>query len=333
MHPVAKSRSDQPANAPRVALASGHGPMRILVAGDLHTAGAPALAAALQRIREHQHLDAVLLLGDNFDGCGAQSSRDPQWRDFGPLLRVAIPIYPLLGNHDYGNPKHRFGMTFVCGSPDPQSELDVHAWIFPARNYVITTDFADIIMADTTPVALGAGQPILGSATSQQVEDFVARELARDTRRWKIVAGHHDVFHSGIMRHRDSEDPGDAMVRFARMMERGGADLYLSGHQHQLELLEDGPRNPVFLISGAAGDPKRPAILKRIDARSRFLAGREHKTSGFAILEIARDSLRLSFIDEDGRPLSPVFDYGNRLRDGRRLASARPATDATAGSD
>ena len=312
MHPIATGPHSDRVEAPHVHTTA----TRFLVAGDLHTSGGPALAAAIDRIRTHQHFDAILLLGDNFDGCGAESSADPQWQNFDALLRLGIPIYPLLGNHDYGNPKHRLGLTLVCGSPDPQSQLDlarkVPTWIFPARNYVITTAAADIVMADTTPVAVRADRSILGSATSEDVSDFVQHELQRKTGRWKIVAGHHDVFHSGIMRHRDSENPEDAMVRFARMMEGNGADLYLSGHQHQLELLTDGPRNPVFLISGAAGDPKRPELLKRVDPRSRFLAGRDRKTSGFAILEIGRDSLRVSFIDAGGQPLSPAFDVARR---------------------
>ena len=40
---------------------------------------------------------------------------------FGPLN---VPIYPILGNHDYGDPQDRGGRLWTCGSPDPQAELD-----------------------------------------------------------------------------------------------------------------------------------------------------------------------------------------------------------------
>ena len=107
----------------------GDGPLRFIVAGDagtgdahLHT-GVTALAAKM-------HIDAILLAGDNIYPCGVASVDDPGWRkvtkNFGD---AGVPIYPVLGNHDYGDPDG----DERCSGASPASEVkatgSVPRWI------------------------------------------------------------------------------------------------------------------------------------------------------------------------------------------------------------
>ena len=53
-------------------------------------------------------LDAIILPGDNIYPCGVKSVDDPRWSVLQPLIDLGLPLFPVLGNHDY------------CGSPDAQ---------------------------------------------------------------------------------------------------------------------------------------------------------------------------------------------------------------------
>src|SRR6185369_762082 len=91
-------------------------PLRFIVVGDAGT-GEPHLHGGIVRLTRQLRVDAILLVGDNVYPCGVESVDDPQWSkvtvNFGD---AGIPIYPILGNHDYGDPTpHRGGPETICG--------------------------------------------------------------------------------------------------------------------------------------------------------------------------------------------------------------------------
>jgi hypothetical protein len=83
-------------------------------------------------------------------------------------------------------------------------------------------------------------------------------------------------------------------------------DLYLSGHDHHLELI-DG--NPTMLISGAGSAPVPPLLAHR---KTRW-AG-EGRYRGFALVEFTATAMRVRFYDANGKATSATFNYAKKPR-------------------
>jgi tartrate-resistant acid phosphatase type 5 len=290
--------------------------LRLIVAGD---AGAThsILRAGMLRIQAQQPIDAVLLVGDNFYPCGILGLDDPQWtkitQHFGPLH---VPIYPILGNHDYGDPQVHDGKLSTCGPTDPDAELEeverFADWHFPARSYELHSQLVDIIMMDSQPIASGFTAPFRGSATATEDVQFLKQELERSTATWRIVVGHHTIYSSGV--HGRTNDSLRTNMRALLPMLDGshGADLYICGHDHDLELIgnESGAR-PWFLISGAGSalDAMRPRSLAEPPTifpvpLDPFL--------GFAVVDVTPARLSITFYDKLGSERGGPFTMQQR---------------------
>ena len=299
----------------RVTLPTTGDALRLIVVGDLHTHGAEKVARGIQRVNSETPADALLLVGDNFDPCGVTSIDDPQWQNMARHLSpIGLPMFPILGNHDYGNPKARMSMTVICGNPDTGAQIEaskrIPNWKFPARNYVISTPIADIVMVDTTPLAMNRSLPILGSGTATAIRDFTATQLAAARGKWRIVAGHHNMRYSGKQRWKSTATRRH-MKSFEELIAANGADLYVCGHQHQLELIVPD-KGPAMLISGAAWRPKEDdALTSEIDDESHFLSNRV----GFATLDLDRTSFRVTFYDGAGNPMERPVSFDRKTHD------------------
>ena len=250
---------------------------------DAETSGPPVkmerLRAALERMGT---LDGILLLGDNFYPCGLETSDD--WRIMEPLARLGVPLYPILGNHDYG-----------CSSThDPCAQIDPgppgaalrEQWRFPAMNYGVTWDgIGTIAFVDTQPLARGYLPP--GDAAR-----FVAGVFEEAPAPWRIVAGHHVFYSSGP---HGSVAEARALRRLRRIVgpaEDDGVILFVSGHDHHLELIRRG--ESVFVISGSGSKVRNVAIERARGSLFRAV------THGFVLLELTEGEAVLQAFDMEG---------------------------------
>jgi len=309
-----------------LAIAASHAPtpaielphratLRFIVTGDAgatHSSLRDGMVAVAKRMR----IDAILLVGDNFYPCGINGLADPQWTKitahFGP---THLPIYPILGNHDYGDQQERGGKDYwTCGHPDAGAEVAatgrIPSWHFPARNYVLRSRYAELVMLDTQPVALAFPRAVSGSETGAEEVSWLARELDRPDGRWRIVVGHHTIFSSG-MHGRKNDATQQRMRALLPLLRRDRVDLYICGHDHDMELIGDLRHrggDPLFLISGAgsgidelrprkaAGEP--PTIYPHLPDKPYL---------GFAVLEIAPSRLSITFYDRTGTRTAGPF--------------------------
>jgi hypothetical protein len=191
---------------------------------------------------------------------------DPRWDDevvrlYGPLR---IPFFPSLGNHDW----------ILTDSPAAEIAYSARStlWRLPAVRYTFVAGPAQFFALDTDLI------------TRAQL-DWLDQELGRSTARWKIVYGHHPIHSDGM--HGDEPIMRDAVLPLLR----GRAQLYVCGHEHDLQhLVPDGGVH--FVIAGGGGATPR---LVNPGPRSLFAASR----NGFAVIEASADTLAVTLVGDD----------------------------------
>jgi len=250
---------------------------------------------------------AAILTGDNFYDDGVDSVDDPQWDSkfelpYG-LPALAIPFYPVLGNHDYGptstgNPFAQIGYSFLPIGPGAGQRAS-DRWTLPEPYYdvVLGDDLVHLFLLDTQSV-------FPHPSISAQLDDMQTR-VAASTAVWKIAVGHHPRFTSGehqldnVLLNELTEllnPPG----MFALQQDvYCGTDLYLSGHDHDREFIDRGqdPDCPdtYFAISGAGsklGGEGRVPVSHQL-----FF---DDQVEGFAYLSLSANALQFEFYDKDG---------------------------------
>jgi tartrate-resistant acid phosphatase type 5 len=246
--------------------------VRVLAFGDFGD-GSPRqehLAEAMRRLHAQRPFDLAVTLGDNFYPAGMNGPTDARWqRDFARLYEpMRIRFYPSLGNHDW----------LLADSPSAEVLHSAHSeyWRMPALRYTFIAGPIQFFAIDTNLV-------------TRAELDWLDRELARSTARWKIVYGHHPIFSNGA--HGDEPVVRDNVLPLLR----GRAQIYLCGHEHDLQHL--GPEGGVhFVIAGGGGaQPRRTSG----GPRSLFAASK----NGFAVIEASRTSLSVTIVGEDLKTL------------------------------
>jgi tartrate-resistant acid phosphatase type 5 len=254
-------------------------PIRVLAFGDFGT-GSPAqshLAQTMLAYGKQHPLDFGITLGDNFYPRGVASPDDPHWardweKPYGPL---GLHFYPVLGNHDYLQPD------------SPAAEIlytqRSNSWRMPASFYTYTAGPVQFFAIDT--------EELSDTFLYQRQLAWLDAEIAKSKARWKVVYGHYQIF---------SATRGDEQNLISRLMPvlRNRVDLYLCGHDHNLQQLktEDGVH---FLVSGGGGAELYDFTQKNY-ARSVFKA----KQNGFTILEADQKSLTLQMVNSEGQTIS-----------------------------
>lgn len=162
-----------------------------------------------------------LLLGDNIYSFGVKSISDSQWYEKfeKPYAGLDFKFYAALGNHDH------------YGKWEPQVEYKSAHWSMPARYYRLSTEHAEIFVLDTEKM------------TDTQA-DWLDTVLPYSSDKWVVVVGHHPIYSYGA--HGDTDNLKKDILP---ILIRRNVDFYLSGHDHDLQIIErDGI---IFVVSGA----------------------------------------------------------------------------------
>ncbi len=305
-----RGAASQDAVAAVPAVKAGTAYQRFMVIGDMGTGGKgqAQVAASMARRASRTPIDFVLTVGDNFYPEGVSSVDDPQWQEkFERMYRdpsLQVPFYATLGNHDrLGNVQAQVAYT----------ERSVR-WRMPDRHYRFRQRLDDGTIVEFW--ALDSQSIARGRHDLAEQTGWLDRTMARSDARWRIVFGHHPLYG-----HTEDRGRNELMIEHVGpILERHGADLYLSGHEHAMEMIKP-VRGVYHAISGGGSGPENAYSVKWTD-ESEFVA----TGGGFLICRISRDQLVIEFVDIDGDT-----DYVQVID--KAPAENRPAVPAPAAAE
>jgi tartrate-resistant acid phosphatase type 5 len=246
--------------------------IRVLAFGDFGNGSneQKQVAAAMQKFHRLTPFDFAVTLGDNFYSYGMESTADPRWKTWWDELYdpLGIQFYATLGNHDWGF------------ADSPAAEIlyarQSPSWRMPAPYYTFTAGPVQFFAMDTNEV-------------SEAQLLWLRDELAKSRARWKLVYGHHPIYSDGA----HLNNPG--LIRRLLPVLKGKADVYLAGHDHDLQhLKEDGGVH--FFVAGGGGAGLRPP---KPGPRSLFAKD----AHAFCVLEADGKQLKVRFVDTALKPL------------------------------
>lgn len=244
-------------------------PVRFLAWGDAGH-GSPeqaATAEAARRVCADAGCGFVVGLGDNVYDDGVEALDDDEFRTKfeDPYRNLSLPFYMVLGNHD------------VLGDVDAQiAYSDVsQKWRMPARSYWFQEGDVVFVALDLTRLAEG------DDSGAEELARFAEEQLARPAS-WHVVFSHFPYASNG--KH------GNGSLALRAFLEEhvcGRADLYLAGHDHDLQWLAEQPgcAGTELVVSGAASKA-RP--LAGDDVPAHFGVG---NVTGFFWFEATEDRL------------------------------------------
>ncbi len=261
---------------------------------DAQTRVAKAMAAYAQA--QHIKPGALLLLGDNFYGKVDGGVSDVRWQtqfeQMYPQSTFDCPCYAILGNHDYhvepaSKPDDQLAYA-AKGGTRWTMPAKWYRFEFPAKNPLVT-----FLALDSNYQTPSEKKQALTDAEKAAQLVWLKAELAKPHAPFLVVLGHHPLYSNG--QHGDTQaliDTWEPLFREHKVQ------LYLCGHDHDMQHLEFAGHPTSFAISGGGGASIRP--LKQ-DPKQRGPFGQS--VFGFSHLEMSAGSLVLRHIDPDGKTL------------------------------
>ena len=257
--------------------------VRFIVVGDWGTGASFQKRVAAQMCAKagKEKPGFILSTGDNIYNSGVSSVDDPQWKtkfeDIYSCPELAIPWYAVLGNHD-----HRGSI---------QAEIAYHSknprWNMPDRYYRVSMKVnegttVDIIAIDTDPINRK------DTAFTIKQNLWLRSELAASKAMWKIVVGHHM-----IRSHGGYGDQDYMLSAIKPLLDEFGVDLYINGHDHDLQYLKSPEDRFYCLISGGGGEARNTGY----GANTIFAA----TNGGFHYIAVLQSRMYIEFVDIDGK--------------------------------
>ena len=227
-------------------------PIHFVAVGDTGSGAAAEMdvATAIASRCAQSGCDFGILLGDNFYPSGVTSAHDAQWdtkfqAQYGSM---GFPFYAVLGNHDYGD--NGAGDVFDLGLHEVEY-ADTHSnWIMPSNFYSFDRGAATFLALDTNLALFD-----FDGALAKQ-KSYFAGVIAASRQPWRIALGHHPYLSNGKHGNAGSYDGsvgGGANVK--ALFEStlcGNVDLFLSGHDHTMQLLPGTTSCPgAFVVAGS----------------------------------------------------------------------------------
>ncbi|MEI9978258.1 MAG: metallophosphoesterase [Edaphobacter sp.] len=292
---------------------SGSAAAELLMVGDWgydddHIAQSGVAAGMRQYAQQHGiKTQALLMLGDNWYGELAGGVHSPRWQtqfeEMYPADVFACPAYAIGGNHDYQRwPESKIASELEYARIG-KTNTGSTRWTMPSLWYRFEFPSKKPLI---TFLALDSNMPFADGTSSkgrdftltpqQQAEQLIwlEAEMKRPrTTPFLVVMGHHPVYSDG--KHGDHP----VLVRdWDPLFRKHKVDLYLAGHDHDLQHLEFEKHPTSFFLSGGGGGD---LYNLKIDASQR--GPYAQKVYGFSHLSVTEQQMTLRHLDSSGRVL------------------------------
>ncbi|XP_070379154.1 tartrate-resistant acid phosphatase type 5-like isoform X3 [Dermacentor albipictus] len=275
------------------------------------------LAKTMAVVAAAKRIDFVLSLGDNFYFKGVRSVDDRRFKartlkrtfeDVYSAPSLQVPWLIVAGNHDHD------------GNVSAQIEYSKRSkrWHFPFYYYNKTYQIPgaanhtlDILMLDTVLLCGNTdpddeeSQPVLlnrNEALYNRQFRWINKILAQSEARYVLVAGHYPIYSAcshGTTKCLERDlDP---------LLQKYRVNAYLAGHDHDLQHIrpERLGWNVEYFVSGCANFINPSLIHRRSLPRNslKFAWASVFSYGGFAYMEVAEDSMVITFYDSGGKIL------------------------------
>jgi hypothetical protein len=249
---------------------------------------------------------AMLLAGDNFY-VKLSGVKDPLWQSmfeerYDPKV-LNFPFYASLGNHDYKDNQQLIELDYT--KQNPQSR-----WKLPSRWYRV--DLPNEKNPIVTVLMLDSNKPLMPEADWQAQLQWINAELSKPRKaKWLMMCAHHPLFSNG-----DHGDNGVLQKDWGPLVKKYNVDIYLCGHDHDLQHLEMPGWNSSFFLVGGGGATTRPM---RVDKRGPF----SQSEMGFADFNFTPTRAVVRLVDSTGR----VLHEFEKTKDGKSRVLVSTASD------
>lgn len=276
----------------------GFASTQIVVIGDTgkDNDGQKTIAEAITAHCKLEKCNYGMLAGDNVYEAGMTSPTDPVLDRVFKKYYGELPFKFIvaLGNHDYGklsNAWEKGAYQLEYAKQNPQYFLPNYYY------YIVGEDFVVAIL-DTTR--------LMWSKDIAAQERMINEAYAQSQGKWFIVAGHHPYLSNGKHGNAGNYErvgwpafvSGADVKKFIDKNVCGKASLYISGHDHNLQLTDGkiaGCAKTQFAVSGAG------ASTESLASRNQTLFQSEQL--GYLTVNINRSSLSLQFLDSKNQSL------------------------------
>ncbi len=249
--------------------------------------------------------DFVITLGDNIYETGVTGTDDPKWQSCFEQVYTApsleIPWYASLGNHDYGG--------------NVQAQIDYSTvskkWKMPARYYAFEKNISGnssvlIVIIDSSPFIesyrkMNKENEELNDKSVWDIntQDFkvqlkwIDSVLSNSNAKWKIIAGHHPLYSGG-----EHGNNKDMIERIEPLFEKYHVDMYLAGHDHDMQYLKKEDSSVNYFVSGAGSKLRETGSMEY----TKFCKS----INGFLGVTVSDNNIKASFVDYTGNYLYDV---------------------------
>lgn len=233
----------------------------------------------------------IISCGDNFQVQGVASVQDPLWisnyENIYKNISLQVDWYPVLGNHDYkGNTQAEIDYSKISR----RWRLESHYYTFAKK--INDSVSARFIFLDTSPFVTEyynkPGFPdIIKQDTAQQLI-WLKEVLKNSKEQWKLVFGHHPIYSASHVHGNTIE----LIEKIKPILKKYHAQVYFSGHDHDLQHLKEQNEPIDYFVTGAGGEP-RPSSSNKMTLYS-------NSVPAFSSVILFGDSLQVNFINSKG---------------------------------
>jgi len=244
----------------------------------------------------------ALLLGDNLYPAGI--GNDDDRRKLAAVIdSYGLPAYLVLGNHDWGPVR-----------PSLERARNELAWISETANVFGNAHFYDFRAGPAHIWAIDTNYLVRRKEAASELEPSEwIQTIGQAAAPWKIAVGHHPYLSNGS--HGNAGSYRDLWIvnwrgrEFKAFLEQyvlAGVDLYLAGHDHNLQFFARAARgdglSTALVVAGSASKCKGAGKADNGDGAGTVAPAFEYYGPGLAVIDVAADHLRVEFHrpDDDG---------------------------------